>query len=245
MQINRRRVILTGLAAVMTALGPVARGQDQGQALVAVATNFANVAKVLADDFEAKTGLHITIASGSTGQLYAQIVNGAPYDVFLAADQERPEKLEAAGLGEGRFTYARGHIILWSPTGAAHENILREGDFKHLAIANPALAPYGRAAQEALQSLGLWERVQSKIVMGQNIGQAYALIASGNAEIGFVDNSHLLEMGGHWAVPPNLYSPILQDAVLLNPTPVARTFMSYLTSDAARAIIADAGYSLP
>lgn len=244
MQINRRRMIVAGLAAATAAQGLV-RAQGQTRVLVAVATNFAKVAEALAADFAARTGMEATIASGATGQLYAQIINGAPYDIFLSADQARPEKLEAAGLGSGRLSYARGFISLWNPGGAAHADILREGGFEHLAIANPALAPYGRAAQEALQSLGLWEDLQSKIVMGQNIGQAYALVASGNAELGFVDNGHAMELGGHWGVPQELYSPILQDAVRLNSKPEGRAFMDYLTSIHAQAIIADAGYGLP
>jgi len=245
MQINRRRMIMAGLASAMAAPWLVARAQSHAPALVAVATNFAKVAEMLAVEFETKTGMQITIASGATGQLFAQVINGAPYDVFLAADQARPEKLEAAGLSFERLTYARGFISLWNPAGAASEEVLRAQEYSHLAIANPALAPYGRAAQEVLQALGLWEKLQGKIVMGQNVGQAYALVASGNAGLGFVDASRMMELGGHWLVPPNLYSPILQDAVLLRDAPVARAFMGFLASETAGEIITGAGYQIP
>jgi len=245
MQINRRGMIMAGLAGVMAAPGLVARAQSQAPALVAVATNFAKLAETLATDFEAQAGLRVTIASGSTGQLYAQVINGAPYDIFLAADQARPAKLESAGLSLERIAYARGFIVLWHPMGAASEAVLRGRGFNYLAIANPALAPYGRAAQEALQALGLWDELREKIVMGQNIGQAYALVASGNAELGFIDATRRQEPGGYWRVPAALYSPILQDAVLLKDRPVARAFMGYLASEAARETITGAGYAVP
>jgi len=245
MKINRRCIIIAGSLSILAAPAFAQAAPDQAHIMVAVATNFAKAAETLAADFTARTGLEAKIISGSTGQLYAQIVNGAPYEVFLSADQERPAKLEAAGLATGRLTYARGYINLWHQNGVAGAHILTEGDFEHLAIANPALAPYGRAAQEVLETLGLWEKLQSKIVMGQNIGQAYALVASGNAELGFVDSSHVMALGGHWVVPQALYSPILQDAVRLSSKPEVRAFMDYLTSAHAQAIITDAGYGLP
>jgi len=238
MQINRRQMIVAGLAAATAWPARAA----QGHALVAVAANFTKVAALLQPVFKAETGYKLTLASGGTGQIYAQILNGAPYDAFLAADQARPQLLEEVGLGEGRITYARGLLALWRSAGEASEAVLRAGEFDHLAIANPALAPYGQAAQEALVALGLWGRLKGKVVMGQNVGQAYALVASGNAALGLVARSYALGQGESWLLPGHLYSPIRQDALLLKDTPAAAAFLSFLQSDRAQEIILAAGY---
>ncbi len=232
---DRRHFLLTGSAA---AFARPLRAASR-RALVAVATNFIKVAHGLLPDFKAATGHEITLTSGSTGQLYGQIINGAPYDAFLAADQARPMLLENMGLSLRRVAFARGLLALVQANGAASEASLHSA-FTHLAIANPALAPYGRAAQQALMAMGLWDAVRAKIVMGQNVGQAYALVASGNVELGLVAQSYA--QAGFWTVPEGLYAPILQDAVLLRNSPAAAAFLGYLGSARAQKLIRAAGY---
>ncbi|MBL1434972.1 MAG: molybdate ABC transporter substrate-binding protein [Rhodobacteraceae bacterium] len=232
---DRRQFIIATMSAA--AASPLRAAT--GSALVAVAANFAKTAERLLPEFTAETGYSITLSSGSTGQLYGQIINGAPYDAFLAADQARPALLAQAGLSLRHITYARGLLALIKTEGTAMEVSL-QGDFNHLAIANPALAPFGLAAKQALQALGLWEGLRARIVMGQNVGQAYALVASGNAELGLVAQSYAQE--GFWAVPEGLYAPILQDAVLLRENPAAAAFVAYLETNAAQASIRAAGY---
>lgn len=213
----------------------------EGRALVAVAANFSKTAKELLPAFEAETGYQITLSSGSTGQLYGQIINGAPYDALLAADQTRPALLEQAGLSRHRITYARGLLALMQANGTASEASL-QGDFNYIAIANPALAPYGLAAKQALEAMGLWDGFAGRIVMGQNVGQAYALVASGNAELGLVAQSSL--PFGFWPVPEAHYTPIFQDAVLLRENPAAAAFLAYLGAEATQAAIRAAGYGV-
>lgn len=226
------------------------------EALAAVAANFAGAAEELAAAFNEKTGHEVTVTTGSTGKLYAQVRNGAPFDLFLSADAATPEKLEAEGFAvKGtRFTYARGSLALWSAEagriGADGTAALEAGDVKHIAIANPALAPYGQAAQETLNALGLWDALQDKIVMGQNVGQTYSLIDTGNAQLGFVALSAVLKpgaalKGSYWAVPPALHQPIRQDAVLLpagETNEAARGFLDYLRTTEARKVITAYGY---
>lgn len=228
------------------------------EAVVAVAANFAEVAERLEKEFERQSGHTLTFVAGSTGKLYAQIANGAPFDVFLAADQERPERLEKERLAVAgsRFTYATGRLALWSSepgrVGGDGAATLRQGEFRRLAIANPALAPYGAAAKETLEKLGLWERFKERIVMGETIGQAHTLVASGNAELGFVALSSLLSpqseaKGSRWDVPPGLHAPIHQDAVLLTRAAgnaAARGFLDFLRSEKAKAVIRSYGYSI-
>jgi molybdate transport system substrate-binding protein len=230
---DRRQFIIASIAAAAAL-----PARAEGQALVAVAANFAKVAAGLLPAFTAATGYQITLSSGSTGQLYGQVINGAPYDAFLAADQARPALLEVAGLSRKRLTYARGLLALMKAEGMAAEASLSE-DFAHLAIANPLLAPYGLAAKQALTGLGLWEALSPRIVMGQNVGQAYALVASGNAELGLVARSYA--QAGAWDVPEGLYAPILQDAVLLTQNEAAAAFLDYLATSAQPAI-RTAGY---
>ena len=228
------------------------------EALVAVATNFAHVARQLELSFEQTTGHRVTISSGSTGKLYTQIINGAPFDILLAADHERPILLEESGLGvEGtRFTYAFGRLALVSADAnqlrvAVRESI-EKSEFAALAIANPALAPYGVAAREVLRSLHLWNQVQDRLVMGENVGQAYALIATGNAELGLVSlslvqNQRTLPSAAYIEVSSDLHEPIRQDALLLShgkEKPAARAFLEYLRQAQARAIVAVAGYEV-
>lgn len=225
------------------------------EAIIAVAANFADVVAQLRSDFEDGSGHTLTVTIGSTGKLYAQVVNGAPFDVLLAADQVRPARLEKENhaVPGSRFTYAIGRVTLWSAEpqriGKDGATALRNG-FRHLAIANPDLAPYGAAAMEVLESLGLADDLAPKIVMGEDIGQAFALVASGNAELGFVALSHVLapqnkNPGSRWDVPVDLYTPIRQDAVLLRhgaENSAAVAFVQFLRSDRARATIDRLGY---
>ena len=249
---SRLRIPVLRLAP---ALAFATAGSFAGEVTVAVAANAAEAIETLAGEFEQKSGHRITVTVGSTGKLYAQILHGAPFDVFLAADHERPRLLVEQGLAasDSRMTYAVGRLVLWSPepetfTDAAA--VLREGAFRRLAIANPDLAPYGAAARDTLREFGLWEGLRSKIVVGENVGQAFAMVASGNAELGFVALSSVLsarnrQPGSYWEVPPHLHAPIRQDAVLLNraeDNPAARDFLRFLGSPRARKAIASSGY---
>ena len=223
---------------------------------VAVASNFATASQAIAQRFEALSEHQVTLVFGSTGKHYAQIRNGAPFEVFFAADARRPELLERAGLTvrESRFTYAIGRLVLWSPEEDSVDTegrILDSGDFRHLAIANPELAPYGRAAQEMLQSRGLWASLERRLVRGENIGQAFQFVRSGNAELGFVALSQIAnperqpETGSRWLVPEHLHAPISQQAILLADTAAARSFLEFIKSSEARSIIRSHGYQTP
>jgi len=230
-----------------------------GEALVAVAANFAEVVERLEVGFEEQSAHDLTLVIGSTGKLYAQIIHGAPFDVLLAADQERPERLEAESraVKSSRFTYAIGRLTLWSadPTRVRMDGAetLRAADFRALALANPDLAPYGVAARETLEALGLSERLKDKIVMGEDIGQTHAMVATANAELGFLALSSVSsprneQPGSRWDVPQNLYRPIRQDAVLLSrasDNAAARAFLEFLRSSKAREIIERFGYGVP
>ncbi len=234
----------------------LASAQAMGEEiLVAVASNFRDTMTAIAESFEKNTGHKVTLIFGSTGKHFAQIVNGAPFDIFFAADIRRPRQLEAEGMAlpGSRFTYAVGKLVLWSPaTGYVDPcgNILERGHFRYLAIANPRLAPYGRAAQEILQARGLWEGLKGRLVRGENIAQTFQFVKSGNAELGLVAYSqvkhpdHAAE-GSFWEVPQALYTPIEQQAVLLKDTPVARAYLSFMRSDRALRIIHDYGYGTP
>jgi molybdate transport system substrate-binding protein len=226
-----------------------------GEVRVAVATNFAEPMAVLAARFAEATGDRVVPVFGSTGKHYAQIKHGAPFAAFLAADIERPARLEADGaaVAGSRFTYALGRVVLWSPRAGyvdAHGRVLGDGDYHHLAIANPTLAPYGRAAQEVLQARGLWDTLAGRLVRGEDIGQAFHFVESGNAELGFVAYSQVKRpghapQGSLWEVPQRLYRAIEQQAVLLQDDATARAFLTFLRGPEARAIIADYGYGLP
>ncbi len=225
-------------------------------AVVAVATNFSTVLHELAPQFELATGHRMTISSGSTGKLYAQIVNGAPFDVFLAADEARPMLLEESGLGvrDTRFTYATGRLALLAGAdgvlGDDLRSTLEQSRIRKFAIANPRLAPYGAAAQEVLQALGAWDRLAPRLVLGENVGQAYTLVATGNADAGLVALSYVLAdqqtAGRYLEVPTDLHAPIRQDAILLRhgaASAAARAVVEYLRHDAAaRQRIAALGY---
>jgi molybdate transport system substrate-binding protein len=249
----RPRNALWVFAAALCLLSGPARAAE---ALVAVAANFAEVIEELKPAFERRTAHRVQATTGSTGKLYAQITAGAPFHILLSADARTPERLEAEGyaLAGTRFTYAIGRLTLWSSDpkriGADGRAALTAADVRHIAIANPDLAPYGVAAREALQKLGLWESLRSRIVMGQNIGQTHSMVATGNAQLGFVALSAVLSprapaQGSRWDVPQELFSPIRQDAVLLRPgaeNEAAGAFLQFLRSAEARKVIERFGY---
>ncbi len=226
-----------------------------GEVHVAVAQNFAETCRKLGDAFKAASGHSAVVSPGSTGKLFAQIQNGAPFEVFLSADAERPELLERAGQGVSgtRFTYAMGRLVLWSaradfvdPDG----KVLEGAAFRHLAIANPGVAPYGVAARDVLTRRGLWEKLQPRLVQGEDIGQTHQFVATGNAELGFVALSQVLDgsKGSRWIVPQDLYAPLDQQALLLLPgksDEAARSFLDFLRSSRGRALIEEAGYGAP
>lgn len=226
-----------------------------GRITVAVASNFAGTLEELVENYKSN-GDEIVIVSGATGKLTAQIVEGAPFDIFLSADDEAPRVLvrEGRAVGETEFTYAIGKLALWSAdpglVSANGEEVLRGGNFRKLAYANPKVAPYGVAAETTLRALGLFDILQGKIVTGENIGQAFSMIASGGAELGFVALSQVLgseegEEGSFWEVPMNLYPAVRQNAILLaraKDNPAASAFLEFLKSGAALEIIRTAGY---
>ena len=226
------------------------------QVLVAVAANFVPPFREVAMEFEKATGHTVQVAAGSSGNFYSQIKNGAPFDVFFSADNERPKLLENEGLGikGSRFTYAIGRLVLWSPDPnmVKGEDTLRSEKFKHLAMANPKTAPYGVAAMQTMQKLGIWDSVQPRIVLGENIGQTMGFIESGNAELGFLALSQVMDpkikgMGGRWDVPVNLHEPIQQDVLLLakgKDNPAAKALMEFMREAQATAIIKRYGYEL-
>ncbi len=224
---------------------------------VAVAANFTAPMKQIAADFEKDTGHKAQLAFGATGKFYAQIKNGAPFAVLLSADDSTPAKLETEGAAVAgtRFTYAIGRLVLWSAKpGFVDEKgeMLKKGEFKYIAIANPKLAPYGAAAVEALTALKVLDSVQPKFVQAENIAQAHQFVATGNAEIGFVALSQVMKdgkigAGSAWVVPANLHQPIKQDAVILangKGKPAAEALMKFLQGDKAKAVIKSYGYDL-
>lgn len=223
---------------------------------VAVASNFIGPMEKIAAAFAADTGHVAALAAGSTGKFAAQIQHGAPFELLLAADDETPQQLERLGLtiAGSRYSYALGRLVLWSPQPGlvdAKGDVLRRAQFSHLALANPKLAPYGRAAVQTLQALGVYPALQGKLVQGENIAQSYQFVRSGNAELGFLAWSQVHVpgqplAGSAWLAPSQLYEPIRQDAVLLKTAkPAAQALHQYLRGDKARAIIRSYGYDLP
>jgi molybdate transport system substrate-binding protein len=224
---------------------------------VAVAANFTGPMQVISVLFERDTGHKASMAFGSTGKFYAQIANGAPFQVLLAADDETPAKLvkEGNAVAGTAFTYAIGKLVLWSADPKlvdAKGEVLRKGGFRHLALANPKTAPYGAAGIQAMSKLGVTETIKPLIVQGENIAQTHQFIATGAAELGFVAYSQVIKngaigSGSGWVVPANLYDPILQDAVILakgKDKPAAVALMNYLKGEKAQAVIKSFGYEL-
>ena len=224
---------------------------------IAVAANFTAPLNEIAAEFEKDSGHKVIAAFGPTGGLYTQIKHGAPFEVFLAADDSTPARLEAEGeiLAGSRFTYAIGKLVLWSASVGyvdAQGEVLRRNEFNHLSIGNPKTAPYGLAATQVLARLGLSEAVKPKLVEGTNITQAYQFVATGNAELGFVALSQVykdgqITGGSAWIVPEDMYEPIRQDAVILNKgkdNPAAAALVDYLKGPKAAAVIKSYGYDL-
>jgi molybdate transport system substrate-binding protein len=226
-----------------------------GETYIAVAANFIGVMDSLAKVFYDQSGNKLTPVFGSTGKLFAQINSKAPFDAFFAADAKRPELLDANGIAKpgSRFTYAVGKLVLWSPdTGFVDSAgaVLKNNDFRYVAIANPELAPYGAAAKQVLEGLSLWQSLLPRLVQGENIIQAYHYVISGNAELGFIafsqiNNPAVKRSGSYWDIPDSLYAPIEQQAVLLSDSPIAKAFLDFVKSETARNIIRSFGYGLP
>ena len=244
------------LSNLLASLCLVAVPAHADEISVAVAANFTAPMKLIAAEFERDSGHKLVTSFGSTGKFYAQIKNGAPFEVLLTADDETPEKLmkEGAAVSGSAFTYAIGKLVLWSAKPGLVDSagaVLKRGDFAHLSLAEPKLAPYGAAGVEAMKALRVYEAIQPKIVTAENITQAYQFISSGNAELGFVALSQVLKDGkidgSSWLVPANLYSPIRQDAVILEKgrgKPAVDALMKYIRGDKAKAIIQSFGYEL-
>jgi molybdate transport system substrate-binding protein len=226
---------------------------------VAVAANFTAPMKEIATAFEAATGHKVVSAFGSTGKFYSQIKNGAPFEVLLAADSETPKKLESEGAAVPgtRFTYAVGKLVLWSAKPDFVDGkgeVLKGGKFAHLSIANPKLAPYGAAGVEVMKKKGVFEALEPKLVQADNIAQAFQFVQSGNAELGFVALSQVIDVksgkigsGSGWIVDPKLYSPIRQDAIVLlkgEGKPAAKALLKFLKGEEAQAVIKTFGYGL-
>lgn len=246
----RFKRLLTAFLGMIAVVG-IAGGAQAAQTSVAVAANFTDAAKEIAAAFKAKTGDEVLLSFGSTGKLYTQITQDAPFDVFLAADQARPKKAvdEGLGLSDSLFTYAVGKLVLWSkdPNGVMGEATLKDASFNKLSICNPEAAPYGAASVETMQALGLYDKLRAKLVIGANISQAYQFVDTGNAEVGFIALSQLTgnETGSRWMVPQDLYKPIRQDAVLLKhgaDNPAAKAFIDFLKGPEAHAVIEKYGY---
>lgn len=242
---------LFGLLAWVGAVSPALADEVK----VAVAANFTAPMQKIAAEFERDTGHKALVSTGATGAFYAQIKNGAPFEVFLSADDETPAKLETEGASVkgSRFTYAIGKLVLWSARPGLVDGkgeILRKGDFSKLALANPKTAPYGAAALEVMKKLGVRDALQPKIVQGENISQTFQFVSTGNADLGFVALSQVwengaLKGGSAWLVPQADYAPIRQDALLLGTgagKPAAQALLKYLQGDKAKAVIKSYGY---
>jgi molybdate transport system substrate-binding protein len=246
------------LAVAVAFLLFIERPAASAEVQVAVASNFERPMRRIAEQFAADTGHQALISTGATGAFFAQIEHGAPFEVFLAADSKTPGRLETDGftVAGSRFVYALGALVLWSTRPGYVDGagaVLRTGDFRHLAIANPQLAPYGAAAEETLTSLKLLDALRPRLVQGETIAQTHQFVASGNAELGFVARSQVdapdtPKTGSYWVVPAGLYSPIRQEAVLLRKganNPAARALCEYLTRPKVRDMIRSYGYDLP
>jgi molybdate transport system substrate-binding protein len=243
------------LGALLAMMAHVA---NAGEVNAAVAANFTAPVQQIADLFQKETGNTVKLSFGSSGKFYSQIKEGAPFDVFLAADEKNPKLLESEGLAvaDTRFVYALGKLVLWSAKpGFVDEKgaVLSKGEYNKIAYADPKLAPYGLAAQETLQKMNLWDKVQSKMVTGESIAQTYQFAASGNADMAFIALSQItkdgkVSDGSWWIVPADMYSPIKQAAIQLTAAKdkaAAQAFLKFLKSEKAVAIIRSFGYGLP
>lgn len=257
--LQRRLLLCAWLCAGIVAAGcgsgpePPAR---RGRVRVAAAADLNVALGELVTKFGASHDVDVSVSYGSSGTFYAQLLNQAPFDLFLSADVAYPNQLASRGLTlpQSEFTYAIGRLVLWSPDPnlVKGEDTLRSGKFKHLAIANPKTAPYGMAAMQAMQKLGVWESIQPRLVMGEGLGQTMGFIESGNAELGFLALSQVMDpkiagKGGRWDVPVDLHEPIQQDVVLLTKgkdNPAAKALMEFMEGPQAKSIIVRYGYEL-
>ena len=255
---RRLRGLARQLRAFLASLALAGMPAHAEEALIAVATNFATTAEKLESAFETAGGSEIVIVPGSTGRLFAQIVNGAPFNAFLSADDHHPKLLEEMqiALPGSKFTYALGRLAIWSADAAAQVDGLKVANAGaepgRIAVADPRLAPYGRAAMTAMRNIGI-PASESSLVYGESVGQTYSFVATGNARLGFVSLSYLLSPrhsgeGASWTVPEEFHDPIVQDAVLLkrdSGRTAARAFLKFLRSDEGLGIISAFGYGVP
>jgi molybdate transport system substrate-binding protein len=260
---RRVSAALFALLSTLTLLSGVARAEKKVQAparevRAAVASNFTAAMNELSSTFTATTGQKVVASFGASGQLFAQISNGAPFDLLLGADNQYTGQLVDKGLAVAgsRFIYAQGRLALWSNEAGyvdAEGKVLKKAEFQKIAIANPKLAPYGRAAEQSLKTLGLHETLQARFVTGENIGQTQQFVASGSVPLGFVALAQVYALpeakrGSFWIVPNELYEPLDQEAVLLKSAQdnaAAKAFLDYLKTKEARQIIRRYGYELP
>ena len=216
---------------------------------IAVASNFIKPIKEIATLYENSTGTKILISAGSSGKHYSQIIHGAPFDIFFSADTLRPYLLEKNGIAKyGRYSYAKGILVLWSNTIGLNSNI-ENLIFEHIAIANPKLAPYGKAAKQYLNNIGLWKKFSNKIVMGENISQTFQFVKSKNAQVGLVAYSQIISSGildkNFIKISSDYYKPIIQQLVIINSNSITEDFIKFVQSDVVQKIIIKYGYDLP
>ncbi len=253
MKLHKPLILIAALLVSLSALTVQA-----AEVKVAVAANFAQAMKDIATEFEKDTGHKVAMTQGATGKFYAQITNGAPFEVFLSADDETPTRLvrEGKAVPGQQFTYAIGRLVLWSPDDKLVDqggNVLKTDKFKFIAIANAKVAPYGRAAVQTMQKLGALTVIEPRVVQGESIAQTQQFVTSGNAQLGFVALSQVwesgkLKSGSGWIVPETMHEELRQDAVLLNPgkdSPAAHALLAWLKSDKAKKIIDRYGYKIP
>lgn len=234
--------------------------QEQKTIRVAAAADLKFAMEELSQVFESKTGVRVDVTAGSSGNFFAQIQSWAPFDLFFSADMDYPKKLEASGFGEPETLseYALGQIVIWTPANSSVDvaqdrwNALLDARIQKIAIANPALAPYGRAAVSALQKTGIYQQVKTKLVYGENISQAAQFVQSGNAQAGIIARSLALSPGmkdgKHWEIPTDLYPPLQQGAIVLKNgknKATARVFLSFVNSTAGRATLEKHGFAIP
>jgi len=233
----------------------VAANAQAAEIKVAVASNFANTLKEIAVEFQRDTGYQLAITPGATGKFYAQISNGAPFDVFLSADDETPRKLaqEGKAIAASQFTYATGRLALWSPSPDLvdkNADILKTDKFKYIAIANSKVAPYGQAAVQTMQKLGVLSKIEPRVVQGESIAQTFQFVSTGNAQLGFVALSQIFEngkikTGSAWIVPEEMHEQLKQDAVVLQScknTSACQALMDYLKSEKIKKMMSSYGY---
>ena len=250
------RLLLSSLSALLCA-ALAHGGAHAAEAQVAVATNFAEPIKAIAAVLHKTTGHTLKVSTGASGAFYTQIRNGAPFDVFLSADNERPEMLEKDGLAQPgtRFTYATGKLVLWSVKAGRVDGqgaVLKAADLGKVAHANPKTAPYGAAAVQVLDRLGLKQAITPRLVQGESIGQTFNFVKTGNADVGFVAMSQVLEggrlkEGSMWVIPQTAYDPIRQDAVLLKKgagNEAAQALLKLLQSPNIKDLIRSYGYGI-